>query len=156
MTVTKGRVEETLKQRPVKIDIKDKRILTLLAEDSRMPISQIKKKVQLSRDAIDYRIKRLMEKGVLIRCFSVVNLKQFGYHKFHVFFLTDEREPEAEHKRFVDYLIGLPFVRNIIEYTDRWDYEIVMVAKDVIDFDNKMTQITNQFPNLIIEKDKMQ
>ena len=47
---------------PIKIDVKDRKIMSILAQDSRAPLSKISKTVLLSRDAVDYRIKKHIEK----------------------------------------------------------------------------------------------
>ncbi|MFH1591424.1 MAG: winged helix-turn-helix transcriptional regulator [archaeon] len=150
-----GRISEELRIKNVKIDVKDKRILALLAENARIPLSQIAKKVQLSRDAIDYRIKRLQREGVIIRFFPVIDLKRFGYYIFHVFFLIDEmnRDKQVE---LLDFLKNHPHIRNIIEYSDRWDLEISIIAHDIDEFDEISQGITQRFPQLILEKENMQ
>ena len=49
----------------IKLDLKDKRILTLLDENSRISNSQIAKKVKLSKPTIEYRLNRF-EKNIII------------------------------------------------------------------------------------------
>ena len=43
----------------VKLDLKDKKILTLFDENARLSNSQIAKRVGLSKPAVEYRLKRL-------------------------------------------------------------------------------------------------
>ena len=50
----------------VKIDLKDKKIIYQLLNDSRQPVSVIGKKVGLSRKVVEYRIKRLEDEEVII------------------------------------------------------------------------------------------
>ena len=49
----------------VKIDSKDKKILSLLSLNARIPLTQISKKVSLSRDAVNYRITNLEKSGTI-------------------------------------------------------------------------------------------
>ena len=58
------RINQDVKQKQLKIDKKDKKILVLLSEDSRMPVSEIAKKVQLSKDTVSYRIKRMVKEVI--------------------------------------------------------------------------------------------
>ena len=80
-----GRITDLEATKPVKIDEKDRKILTLLSENSRIPLTKLTKTVKLSRDAVDYRIKRLMDKGVIVRFFPLIDFKKFGYTLYHVF-----------------------------------------------------------------------
>ena len=47
------------------MDDKDKKILSLLDENCRMPSSAIAKKLRLWRQVVDYRINQLVETGVI-------------------------------------------------------------------------------------------
>ncbi|GAG48377.1 unnamed protein product, partial [marine sediment metagenome] len=50
-------LQTTPETRQIKLDIKDKKILALLSVNCRIPLTQLSKKVALSRDAVNYRIK---------------------------------------------------------------------------------------------------
>lgn len=151
----KGRIAETMRLSEIKIDLKDKKILSMLSENSRMPLNRIAKKVRLSRDSVDYRIKRLLREGVIMLFFPIINLEKFGYETFHIFFLVDEMDKKQQ-EEFLVFLRNSPNVKNIIEYSDRWDYEVVIVARNLREFDNIVNDITSKFPQLIFEKEKMQ
>lgn len=155
MEYLKGRIAETMRLSEIKVDLKDKKILSMLSENSRTPLNAIAKKVRLSRDAVDYRIKRLVREGVIILFFPIINLEKFGYETFHIFFLVDEMDKKQQ-EEFLVFLKNNPNVKNIIEYSDRWDYEVVLIAKNVREFDNIVSEITSRFPQLIFEKEKMQ
>lgn len=47
------------------IDVKDKKILYLLDTNSRMSLTQIGKKVGLRKNVVSYRLKRLIQKGIM-------------------------------------------------------------------------------------------
>ncbi len=155
MDQPKGRIAETLRLADIKIDLKDKKILSMLSGNSRLPLNTIAKKVRLSRDAVDYRIKRLVKEGVIMLFFPIVNLEKLGYTTYHIFFLVDEMEKKQQ-EELLFFLKHHPNVKNIIEYSDRWDYEVVVVARNVREFDDIVQQITSKFPQLIFEKEKME
>ncbi len=146
-----GRIIESEEIEKVKIDKKDRKILALLSENSRVALSEIAKKVKLSRDAVDYRIRRLQNKRVLLKAIPVITLKKFGYYQFHTFMLLDESEPEKK-KKLVNELKRHPSVRNIMEYSDRWDLEVVFLAKSVKEFDDMLTDLISKYPRLIKDK----
>lgn len=150
-----GRVHEHSDEEIPKIDAKDKKILSILAEDGRIPLTSIAKKVRLSRDSVDYRIKRMQEKGVILRFYPVLNLQLFKHSMFIVFFLLDELDKQKQ-RDFLSDLMENPNVRAIREYSDNWDLEVSFVARTLQDFDDVLTEIISKYPNLILEKDKIQ
>lgn len=150
-----GRFDYEKENKPIKIDIKDKKILSILLKDSRTPLTQIAKKVQLSRDAISYRIKRLEKEGVILKFFPNIYYEKLGYYIFHVFFLVDE-EDKKEKEVFVEYLKHHDHIFSLIEYSDKWDFEIALIARDLLEFDHVILEITSKFPKLILEKNKLE
>lgn len=147
-----GRITELEATGPVKIDEKDRKILSLLSENSRIPLTQLTKAVKLSRDAVDYRIKRLIEKGVIVRFFPLIDFKKFGYTLYHVFLLVDESKP-AKQKQLLDDLEKHPNVYSTIIYSDTWDIEVVFAAKTLEDFDDIMSDFMTKYSDIILEKE---
>ncbi|PIN79980.1 hypothetical protein COV11_04890 [Candidatus Woesearchaeota archaeon CG10_big_fil_rev_8_21_14_0_10_30_7] len=150
-----GRINYELVNKKIKLDVKDKKILSLLAQNARMPLTQISKLVQLSRDAVDYRIKRLVNDGVILKFFSHLNHSKLGFYKYHVFLLLDESNKKNQ-KEFILFLVNHPNIFSVIEYSDRWDLEVRLIAKDVIDFDKIIMDIAAKFPDVILERDKLE
>ena len=48
-----------------KVDIKDKKIIFHLLQNSRQPLSKIGKNVRQSKELVSYRVKRLQEKQII-------------------------------------------------------------------------------------------
>lgn len=138
-------------QKKVKIDAKDKKILALLSEDSRMPLSTIARNVRLSRDTVDYRIKRMQKLGVILKFVPIIDLTRFGFETYHIVMVLNESNVEGRTK-FVEFLKTHPNTKSIMEYSSRWDLEWVLVARNIKEFDELMSEITNKFPDVITEK----
>lgn len=151
----KGRFDYGEEFKPIKLDLKDKRILTILTKDARTPLTKIAKSVKLSRDAVDYRIKRMVNEQIILNFFPNINFEKLGYYIFHVFFLIDERDQDKK-KAFVKYLINHPNVFSLIEYTDNWDFEVVLVAQDLLEFDKIILEVCSKFPEIILEKNRLE
>src|SRR3989344_4445775 len=71
---------------PVKLDLKDKKILTLLDEDARLSNSQIAKRVQLSKPAIEYRLRRFEQNKVIFSYYTVIDFTRLGYSQYKIYF----------------------------------------------------------------------
>ena len=147
-----GRIDANEEQ--VKLDVRDTKILALLSVDSRTPLAQIAKKVSLSRDAVDYRMKRMQRLNVIRQFIPKLDLRKFGYYTYHIFFLLDEVSARRQ-EELIEDLKRSPYVLSILEYSDRWDLEIVLVAKDIEEFDVVIMDIINRYPDLILEKDRI-
>ncbi|PIN70534.1 hypothetical protein COV93_01075 [Candidatus Woesearchaeota archaeon CG11_big_fil_rev_8_21_14_0_20_43_8] len=138
--------------KPIKIDVKDKKILTFLENDSRMSLTQIAKKVALSRDAINYRIKRLVDKKIILRFFPELDFRKLGFHQYHVFMLLNEKNQEKK-KEMLEELKKHPNITSIIEYSDRWDIRVVFIAKTIEEFDMMLSDFLSRYPDTILDRD---
>lgn len=73
-------IERTYKE--YEIDEIDRKILGLLSKDSSMHFLDISKKLGSSIDVVWYRIKNLRESGILLKCYSKINLSMLGYIEY--------------------------------------------------------------------------
>ena len=137
-----------------KLTAKDKKIIAAMVENSRIPLSKLTKKVALSRDAVDYRIKRMIEKKVIQRFHARINYAALGYNLYHVFFLMDEVDKQKQ-LDLIEALKKNLYTISVIEYNDKWDLEVTLLAKNVKQFDEVLMNIINDFPQLLLERDKL-
>ncbi|MCA9478344.1 MAG: AsnC family transcriptional regulator, partial [Nanoarchaeota archaeon] len=138
-----------------RLDAKDKKILEVLSLNARLPHTVIGKQSRLSRESVSSRIKKLEDDGVILRFFPNINYERLGFFLFHIFFLVDEQKQERK-KEFITYMKKHPSVYSFIEYSDSWDFEVVLVAKSLIDFDKIITEIHTDFFDLIIDKHRIE
>ena len=150
-----GRIDDESMDTRTHLDKKDQSILEVLTKDSRLPISQIAKKVRLSRDSVQYRMHKLQRGNIILGFYPVLNYEILGFYVFHIFLLLDEMNKE-EQKKLLNYLNNNPNIISIIEYSDRWDLEVVLIARSLHAFDKIMLNMATKFPDLILEKDKLE
>lgn len=124
----------------VKLDVKDKKILSILSNNSRIPLTQLSKKVNLSRDAINYRIKNYEKNGIIQGYRTMVDMSKFGYEANHLFIKLNNPSKEIE-QRILNKLIKYPFIRAIIKFSGNYDFEIAFITKDIGDLDWVLTKI---------------
>ena len=63
----------------ITLDLKDKKLLTALDENSRYTNAQLARKVQLSKPAIEYRIKRLQKNNIIFKYYTSLNITKLRY-----------------------------------------------------------------------------
>lgn len=135
-------LQETANIAKVKLDIKDKKILSQLSSNSRLPLTQISKKVSLSRDAVNHRIKNYEKKGIIQGYRTIVDISKFGYNNYHLLINLNNPSKEIESK-ILNKLKEYPFVRAVINFGGNYDLEIAIVAKDILKLDEIITEIVN-------------
>ncbi len=148
------RLSQEERRKPVKLDVRDKKILILLSENARMSLSTIAKKVHLSRDTVHYRIRRMEKLGVIIRYFPELDFKKIGYNVYHLFLLIDETDQVAR-AALIETMKNHPNTLSLIEYSDRWDFEWIVAAKNIEEFDMVVTDLHAKFSNVITERNKL-
>jgi len=68
----------------IKLDLKDKRILDILDKESNISLSKLAKKVNISTQVAEYRIKRLKNQNTIYSFFTLIDPGRLGYTLFRV------------------------------------------------------------------------
>ena len=66
------------------LDLNDRKILYELDKNARISFSQLGKKVGLSKEVVNYRIKRLEEKGIISQYHTLINYSKLGVIHFKI------------------------------------------------------------------------
>lgn len=146
------RIDESVEE--VKVDKKDEKILLLLSSDSRISIQQIAKKLQLSRDVAGYRIKKLVEKGVISKFTLNLKYSDFFYTRFVILLQLREMPNEKEnelHKFFLDY----KEIVEVVSYFDKWDYQLIFQCKDIRILDSMINSFNKVFSSYVLDQEVM-
>ncbi|MFH1064324.1 MAG: Lrp/AsnC family transcriptional regulator [Candidatus Woesearchaeota archaeon] len=128
----------------IKLDTKDKRILLELDRNSRQPISTIAKKVGLSKEVVNYRIKRLVEKGIIRGFHAVIDPAKIGYTIYRLFIKFQNITP-ADEEKITDYLRNHHTIGWVAAYEGFYDLAILFWAKDVYGFNEIYEEILNNY-----------
>ncbi len=146
------RIDEST-SRTIKLDKKDELLLALLSYNSRATIKALARELNLSKDSVIYRIKRLQEKKIILNFYPDINFHKLGYTIFMLFVLLDESKKEKQ-LEWIERVRAHPNVFRIIEYSDRWDFEISIIAKDLVEMDNVIQDVISGYEDIILEKEK--
>src|SRR3989344_1384284 len=102
------------------LDKKDRAILYQLDLNSRQSFNQIAKKVGLSREVVQYRIKQLEKKGIIRGYQTLIDVSRLGYINCRFFIKLQKDTPEEE-KRVIEYYKNHPrfwWVNRLERYRD--------------------------------------
>ncbi len=150
--ISDKRIDESA-SRTTKLDKKDELLLGLLSHNSRATIKALARELNLSKDSVIYRIKRLQEKKIILTFYPEINFHKLGYTIFMLFVLLDESKKEKQ-LEWIEKVRAHPNVFRVIEYSDRWDFEINIIARDLLEMDRVIQDIISGYEDIILEKEK--
>ena len=136
----------------VKLDLKDKKILTLLDEDARYTNSQIARRVKLSKPAVEYRIQRFHKNKIIFEHYTVIDFTKLGYSQYKIYFKFQNVGLDEE-KRIVNYWIKETNSVWVGGIRGRWDLSVSVLAKNNFEFGYVLGKFMNKFAKFILEKD---
>jgi len=130
------------------IDLKDKKILYELDLNARQSDAAIGRKVDLSKDVVNRRIRKLIEKGVIKHFYTIVDATRLGYisGRFIIKFQHDTPEKEIE---MINLLISKPYTWWIGRIEGQRDLCFTIWAKDIYDLFDIIREIQQEFKWLI-------
>jgi len=132
------------------MDLHDRKILTHLALDARIPVTQIAKEVNLSRDAIAHRIKMYEQRGLIQGYKTIVDIKRLGFMNYHLF-LRLNNPSKADETKILKELAALPFVRAIIKFSGKYDLELAVLAVSVEEFESFLEKILSKCSRFLLD-----
>ncbi|MBI4017993.1 MAG: Lrp/AsnC family transcriptional regulator [Candidatus Aenigmarchaeota archaeon] len=121
-----------------KLDLKDRKIFYLLDENARMKTPEIAKRVGLSKNAVIYRINRLVQSGVIRRFHAVSDYQKFGVYSYDLFIKIRSRNEQ----RILDYFSKHPNVIWSGTLFGDWDLFAQIAARSPEDFARVLDEIT--------------
>jgi DNA-binding Lrp family transcriptional regulator len=136
----------------IKIDLKDKKILTLLDENARISNSQIAKKVGLSKPAVEYRLKRFEKNNLIFQYYTIIDFTKLGYSQYKIYFKFQDTALEDEEK-IINYWKNNKNSIWLAQIRGRWDLAVSILARSNFDFGKILSDFMNKFAKFILEKD---
>lgn len=133
-----------------KLDPKDKRLIAELDFNSRASLSELSKKLKLSREAVNYRIKRLTFSGFIRSFVTHIDLTKFDYDIYTVY-LKFGIMNEKKEKEVIDYLRNIPTLNWSAVVGGRFDFILEFPAKNIREFQKRRVEIINKFPNTFVK-----
>ncbi|MEM4272007.1 MAG: winged helix-turn-helix transcriptional regulator [Candidatus Bilamarchaeaceae archaeon] len=137
----------------VAVDNIDRRILYVLDWDSRQPVSRIAKKLGISKDVANYRIRKMIDSGIIRSFYPIVNFHRLGFFPYRVSAKLKNVSYEQE-KALISYLVSLENVQWVASCGGIWDLIFVIFARDVYEFQDFYSEFREKFGNCL-EKTKI-
>lgn len=116
----------------------DKELIILLQENSRITMTELSKKVNLSRPSVQERVNKLLEKGVIEAFTVIVNPKKIGRK---VVFYIEISDLNLSYEEFVKIALSKEAITEIHAVTGKANYIIKASTPDV----DSMNELLEEF-----------
>jgi DNA-binding Lrp family transcriptional regulator len=134
----------------LKLDKADRIILTELDRDCRIPSSRLAKRTRKSRQSVEYRIKRLVERGVITGFNLSINPHRMGYKIYKVYLQL--RNIPQDRERLLQRLRTCGIVYWMGECDGVWDLIFAVFAKTDYEFYDLKNEIISEFGPIIVKR----
>lgn len=130
------------------LDPADLRILAVLARDGRIPVTELAKKVGLSKTPCQTRMKRLQADGYILGYRAVLDPARLGMA--HVAFveveLSDTREPAL--RAFNEAARAVPEIEQCHMIAGAFDYLLKVRSVDIADYRRVLGEVISRLPHV--------
>jgi DNA-binding Lrp family transcriptional regulator len=126
----------------------DRQLLNLVQEDSAQTAEQLAEQVNLSPSAIQRRLKRLRDDGVIERHCAVLDPKKIGRPTFFIVSLQVERERPELLAQLRRWLSHEEHVQQSFYVTGEADFVLVVTVPDTEAYDDLMGRLVSENANV--------
>ena len=130
------------------LDRFDRQLLNLVQQDSAQTAERLAEQVGLSASAIQRRLKRMREQGVILRDIAVIDPRAVGRPTFFVVSLEIERERPELLAQLREWIGRCVEIQQAFYVTGETDYVLIVTARDTETFDALMARLVNENPNV--------
>jgi Lrp/AsnC family leucine-responsive transcriptional regulator len=133
----------------MKLDRFDRQLLNLVQADAGRTADQLSEHVALSPSAIQRRLRRLKDDGVIVRETAIVDPRHVGRPTFFIVSVQVERERPELLARLRAWLADQDEVQQAFYVTGEADFILVIAARDTEAFDGLMAAMVADNPNVL-------
>ena len=130
------------------VDELDYNILNILANDARIPLTELAKKVNSTIEIVRGKIKKMEEKGIIIGYRIAVNLNKLGLEFFKAIIYFKSLSSEEEMELF-EWMRTNPCSLYYIRSLAPWEAELEFVVENYQHFNQIMNELRKRFPNVV-------
>jgi Lrp/AsnC family leucine-responsive transcriptional regulator len=134
------------------LDVKDKKILTLLDENARLSNSEIAHKIGLSKPAVEYRIQRFAKHNIILSYYTLLDFTRLGYAQYKMYFKLQNTTVEKE-EEIIRYWINSTSAIWVAQLRGKWDLTVSILARTNYEFGRVITEFMNKYSVYILEKE---
>jgi Lrp/AsnC family leucine-responsive transcriptional regulator len=125
----------------------DFHLMKELDTNPKITLSRLSKKLRISQQTADYRVKRLIKSKEITKFGTIINLKSLGYEHYRIFITFKKRN--YSNQEIFSYLKNQKGVYWASRVGGQYDLHLVLFVHDFEELDNFIDKLNNHFPDLI-------
>ncbi len=130
---------------------KDKDLLFELSLNARATITELAKKVKLSKQLVSYRLNQLEKNKIILGYYAITNIYMLGKTHYRVFIKYQNISAEKE-REFMNYLMNNPKIIWIAYFDGDLDAAFLVWANNIREFEEVFDEINEKFGIYFQEK----
>ncbi len=136
----------------MELNQKDLQILSLLDQNSRISISKLARKLKLSKDGVNYRLKKLQKEKIITRYFAEVDVSKLGLILCKVTLQFQNVDKEKEDEIF-NFLKNQQKIGWVVFCSGRWDCVFVAYVRDNFEIQELVGELMEKYVKYILDKE---
>ncbi len=137
---------------PERLDAKDQRILSALSIDARQSLSSIGRKVGLSEEVVNYRLRNLLQRKVINKFTVELDSFKLGYKAYRLYIRLEGANAKKEQEIY-SYLKNIRGADWIAACEGRYNLVFRFMVRDEFGLNEFLDDLSDRFSQYIREKD---
>lgn len=133
------------------LDLYDKKIISQIDIDARLPVARIAKKVGLSKETVNYKLKRILEEGYIESFYALINASKFGYRYYRAYMKFQNLNEDNEHQ-IVAFMKGQKSCVNLRITEGPFDIVFLTMHKNPDELRKFLHDFTDRFGSYLLQK----
>jgi Lrp/AsnC family transcriptional regulator, leucine-responsive regulatory protein len=136
------------KKENIEIDETDKALLVALQKNARANFVELAFSSGLTIDIVRYRLKRLVEKGIIIMFKAEIAFDKLEFEFFKTFLYTQNLSKTKENE-LITYFKNHPNILHMVRQISPWDIELEIMVKSYSEYNRIINDIKEKFSDTI-------
>lgn len=135
-----------------KLDLTDKKLLFELDMNARATNAEIAKKLNISKQSVQYRINKLIEQNIIAGFYTAIDLSKIGY--LYVRFIMKFKDTTKEiEKEITDYALNNKKFGWILSIDGKWDFAIALLPKNYVEIKTSVNDFLAIYGQYVLDYD---
>lgn len=135
-----------------KINKIERDVLYHLSTNSNVSLTKLSKKMGKSKQVLSYNIKKLIERGIILKFFPIIDYNLLGYTEFRILLRLNNSSDEQEQK-IINFLKKQKNVKKILKVNNYFNLVFEVMENDISRLYELVFCLEQHFGRHFIEKD---
>ena len=136
----------------LELDALDKKLMWALDLDARAPATRLARQLKQNKETINFRIKRLLARGILKGFYTAFNTSKLGWVYYKLYLKFANTTPERE-REIMAYLAQGEHVSYLASMEGRYDCVLLVIARTAAELRNFMNPFMKRYGIFVQEHD---